>query len=245
MMVSPVLEVKFDNVEIGDTNVLHSIAFECAPGTITFLVGENGSGKSILLKSIAGVQRGVFGQVQANGQLYKYAGEMLRSGDGLWPDLTMVLQSYALWPTMNIGDQIRFSPSIRGNPITSEQFDALVEAFSLENFIDRRPSALSGGERQRSALAKAFALQPKVMLLDEPSSSLDVRQTQRLIEYLKRFTAGGGTVLLASHSTGLIRKLANQCVFLAERTVAACGKLDELTSGQHPKFDEFWSIMAG
>jgi ABC-type polysaccharide/polyol phosphate transport system ATPase subunit len=62
---------------------------------------------------------------------------------------------------------------------------------------------------------------------------------------LEKFSATGGTVLLASHSTGLIRKLADQCIFLAQRTVAAQGKLNELISDHNPKFDEFWSVMAG
>lgn len=245
MTGSSALEVEIGQVIIGDTPILESVSFKCEPGTITLLVGENGSGKSILLKSIAGVQSGVHGRIRTVGGEHQFAGEVLKSGVALWPGLTMVLQSYALWPTMSIGDQIRLSPSLRGKPISSEKFDALVDSFGLSEFIDRRPSALSGGERQRSALAKAFALEPSVVLLDEPSSSLDVRQTQNLIAYLERFSASGGTVLLASHSTGLIRKLADQCIFLAQRTVAAQGSLSDLIAGHNPEFDEFWSVMAG
>jgi ABC-type sugar transport system ATPase subunit len=176
MTVSSSLEVEIGQVIIGDLTVLESVSFKCEPGTITLLVGENGSGKSILLKSIAGVQPGVHGRIQTNGVEHKFAGKVLGTSGALWPHLTMVLQSYALWPTMSIGEQIRLSPSLRGEPITSERFDALVDSFGLGEFIHRRPSALSGGERQRSALAKAFALEPEVILLDEPSSS-DKRKT--------------------------------------------------------------------
>jgi sulfate transport system ATP-binding protein len=165
----------------GDFTALDKVSLEVPSGSLTALLGPSGSGKSTLLRVIAGLER-------------PDAGEILISGEDatkLRPqkrNVGFVFQHYAAFKHMSVRDNVAFGLKIRHRPRTEirERVDSLLELVQLGPFADRFPAQLSGGQRQRMALARALAVEPKVLLLDEPFGALDARVRAELRDWLRR-----------------------------------------------------------
>jgi sulfate/thiosulfate transport system ATP-binding protein len=167
--------------QFGDFTALHDVSLEVAGGSLTALLGPSGSGKSTLLRIIAGLEQ-------------PDAGEILISGEdatALRPqkrDVGFVFQHYAAFKHMTVRENIAFGLKVRKRPRAEirDRVDQLLRLVQLEPFARRYPAQLSGGQRQRMALARALAVEPKVLLLDEPFGALDARVRAELREWLRR-----------------------------------------------------------
>ena len=161
------LQIKSLNLRLGNFS-LCDINLSCNRGEYHVLLGPTGSGKSSLMKCILGLHRMNSGAVFLEGEdISHYLPEHRRMG--------YVPQNYSLFPHLNVEKNIRFGLKIRKNP--SEMNDALVdqlcETLSIINLRNRKVQYLSGGEKQKVALARALAIKPDILLLDEPFSSID------------------------------------------------------------------------
>jgi sulfate/thiosulfate transport system ATP-binding protein len=164
-----------------DFTALEDVSLEVASGSLTALLGPSGSGKSTLLRVIAGLERPDEGEIVISGA----------DATGLAPQkrgVGFVFQHYAAFKHMTVQDNVAFGLTIRKRPKEEirERVGELLELVQLQQFARRYPAQLSGGQRQRMALARALAVEPEVLLLDEPFGALDARVRAELREWLRR-----------------------------------------------------------
>jgi NitT/TauT family transport system ATP-binding protein len=174
-------------------------------GEFVCLLGPSGCGKSTLLNAIAGFALPSAGTIDALGQAVREPG----------PDRGMVFQEYALFPWMSVARNIAFGLEIKGWPKAEikERVDSLLEMLRLTEFRERYPKDLSGGMRQRVAIARVLALDPPIMLMDEPFGALDALTRRSLQDELLRiWQATGKTIVFVTHSI-------EESIYLADRVV--------------------------
>ena len=156
--------------KFGNFQALDNIDLNVEPGTLVALLGPSGSGKSTLLRAIAGLETPDRGSVRINDRDTTHLDIRKRK-------IGFVFQHYALFKHLTVRQNISFGLDIRKKPrkVIKQRVNELLELIQLEGFGDRYPSQLSGGQRQRVALARALAVQPEVLLLDEPFGALDAK----------------------------------------------------------------------
>ena len=167
--------------KFGGFQALSNIDLNVEPGTLVALLGPSGSGKSTLLRTIAGLETPDRGSVLINGRDTTHLDIRARN-------IGFVFQHYALFKHLTVRQNISFGLDIRKKPrkVIKQRVNELLELIQLQGFGDRYPSQLSGGQRQRVALARALAVQPEVLLLDEPFGALDAKVRQELRNWLRR-----------------------------------------------------------
>ncbi len=167
--------------KFGDFQALSNIDLNVEPGTLVALLGPSGSGKSTLLRTIAGLETPDRGIVRINDRDTTHLDIRKRN-------IGFVFQHYALFKHLTVRQNISFGLDIRKKPrkVIKQRVNELLELIQLQGFGDRYPSQLSGGQRQRVALARALAVQPEVLLLDEPFGALDAKVRQELRNWLRR-----------------------------------------------------------
>jgi sulfate transport system ATP-binding protein len=164
----------------GDFTALDDVSVEIPSGSLTALLGPSGSGKSTLLRVIAGLERPDAGSVEIDG----------RDATGLPPQrrgVGFVFQHYAAFKHMTVRENVAFGLKVARRPKAEirARVEELLELVQLPGLADRYPSQLSGGQRQRMALARSLAVQPSVLLLDEPFGALDARVRKELRAWLR------------------------------------------------------------
>ena len=183
-MTPVAVELRNVALSFGATQVLRDITLSVAPGEFFALLGPSGSGKSTLLRLIAGFNRNQSGQVLIAGRDVGAIPPWRR-------DVGMVFQSYALWPHMTVAQNAAFGLEERKLPREEirRRVAAVLELVELTGLEARRPGQLSGGQQQRVAIARTLAIEPQVLLLDEPLSNLDAKlrvQTRAELKKLQR-----------------------------------------------------------
>lgn len=194
----PLLEVRGIGVSYPDTpSVIRGFDFTLQQGEIACLLGASGCGKTTALRAIAGFLPIFEGEIRLDGQVVSRAGlqvppEVRRIG--------VVFQDYALFPHLNVGRNIAFGLRYLGRKAASERVKEMLELVGLEHLDERFPHELSGGQQQRIALARALAPAPRLLLLDEPFSNLDVDLRERLsLEVRDILKRSGTTAILVTH----------------------------------------------
>ncbi len=184
------------------------VSFTVQAGEFVALLGPSGCGKSTLLMIVGGLLSPSSGRVEFHGQ------------PGGRPATAMVFQDFALFPWRTVLHNVAFGLEVRGVPPRErlERAGELIRAVGLEGFEDRYPRELSGGMRQRAGMARAFAVDPAVLLMDEPLSALDA-QTRDLMqdELLRLCERHGRTVLYVTHNIHEAAYLADRIVLLSRR----------------------------
>ena len=175
------ITVRGANKHYGDFAALDNIDFDVPAGSLTALLGPSGSGKSTLLRAIAGLDRPDTGIITIDG----------RDVTGVPPQrrgIGFVFQHYAAFKHLNVRDNVGYGLKIRKRPKAEikEKVDNLLELVGLAGIQTRYPNQLSGGQRQRMALARALAVDPQVLLLDEPFGALDAKVREDLRAWLRR-----------------------------------------------------------
>jgi len=173
--------VRGANKHYGDFAALDNVDFEVPSGSLTALLGPSGSGKSTLLRAIAGLDLPDTGTITINGKDVTHIPPQRRG-------IGFVFQHYAAFKHLTVRDNVAFGLKIRKKPKAEikEKVDNLLEVVGLAGFQTRYPNQLSGGQRQRMALARALAVDPEVLLLDEPFGALDAKVREDLRAWLRR-----------------------------------------------------------
>jgi len=207
-----------------DHQALQGVSLEVPEGSLTALLGPSGSGKSTLLRSIAGLDEPDTGTITING----------RDVTGIPPQrrgIGFVFQHYAAFKHLTVRDNVAFALTIRKRPKQEvrERVDELLELVQLSGFADRYPSKLSGGQRQRMALARALAVEPEVLLLDEPFGALDARVRKDLREWLRRLhDEVHVTTVIVTHDQEEAMEVADTVVVMHQGTIQQTGGPREL-----------------
>ncbi|MGD2084542.1 MAG: ATP-binding cassette domain-containing protein [Candidatus Aminicenantes bacterium] len=230
----------------GSVEALRGVDISVRPGKITLLVGPSGSGKTTLLKCLAFLERPDSGIISFNGNSFTYP-DAEAPKESPWPELTVVFQQHFLWPHLTIRENILL-PIRYQRHTQSNGFEELVALFEMEDFIDRHPNQVSLGQRQRAALARALVINPKMILMDEITSALDVEQIGKIAKHLLELRSRGIGILLITHLLDFARGLlyrgeGDVIVFLDKGEVLEAGGHEVLVSPKHPRVVEFISQM--
>ena len=214
------IEVQNVSKRFEDFQALRDVSISVPEGSLTALLGPSGSGKSTLLRVIAGLERPDDGRVLISGQ----DATLLRPQDR---GVGFVFQHYAAFKHMTVFNNIAFGLKIRKRekPRIKERVHELLDLVHLNGFADRYPSQLSGGQRQRMALARALAVEPNVMLLDEPFGALDARVRKDLRIWLRRLhDEVHVTTVFVTHDQEEAMDVSEQIVVMNDGQVEQCGR---------------------
>ena len=214
--------------KFGDFVALDDVSIEVPDGGLTALLGPSGSGKSTLLRVIAGLEEPDQGRVVINGQ----DNTKVRVQDR---DVGFVFQHYAAFKHMTVFDNIAYGLRIRGEGkgMVRERVNQLIGLVHLQGFERRYPNQLSGGQRQRMALARALAVEPKVLLLDEPFGALDAKVRQELRTWLRRLhDEVHVTTIFVTHDQEEAMEVAEQIIVMNDGRVEQSGGPRDLY--EHP-----------
>jgi len=212
----------------GDFVALDDVSVAIAGGSLTALLGPSGSGKSTLLRVIAGLEEPDEGKVLILGE----------HATGLPPQkrgVGFVFQHYAAFKHLTVRENVAFGLRIRKRPKEEirGRVDELLELVQLNGLAERYPAQLSGGQRQRMALARALAVEPKVLLLDEPFGALDARVRKELRTWLRRLHEDVHvTTILVTHDQEEAMDVADRIVLMNEGRIEQTGKPRDLY--EHP-----------
>ena len=215
------MSIAVENVKksFGTFRALDNVSLTVPDGSLTGLLGPSGSGKSTLLRVIAGLETPDEGKILISGI----------DATGVPPqrrDVGFVFQHYAAFKHMTVKDNVAFGLKIRKRTKAEirRRVDELLELVHLDGFAHRYPAQLSGGQRQRMALARALAVEPKVMLLDEPFGALDARVRKDLRAWLRRLhDEVHVTTIFVTHDQEEAMEISEQIVLMNDGRVEQIG----------------------
>jgi sulfate transport system ATP-binding protein len=222
----------------GDFTALDRISVDVPTGTLTALLGPSGSGKSTLLRVIAGLERPDEGVVNLDGEDVTRLPPQARG-------VGFVFQHYAAFKHMTVRDNVAFGLKIRRRPRAEikQRVTELLELVQLTRLGDRYPAQLSGGQRQRMGLARALAVDPKVLLLDEPFGALDARVRKELRVWLRRLhEETRTTTVIVTHDQEEAMEVADRVVVMNAGSIEQIAPPQELYD--HPA-NEFVMSFVG
>jgi molybdate transport system ATP-binding protein len=202
-------------------------AFEAPGQGITALFGPSGCGKTSLLRSIAGLESSARGHVSINGKVWQDDQQSIPTHQR---ELGYVFQEASLFPHLSVLGNLQFGRK-RSRSKTHSDLDALIDLLGIAPLLSRKPQSLSGGERQRVGIARALAVNPQLLLMDEPLAALDLPRKQEILPYLERLHRELKLpVLYVTHSPDEVVRLANHLVVLDAGRVVASGSLVDTLS---------------
>ena len=202
-------------------------AFEAPGQGITALFGPSGCGKTSLLRSIAGLEPAAKGHVSINGVVWQDDQHFMSAHQR---ELGYVFQEASLFPHLSVLGNVQFG---RKRSHAKAQFDleALIDLLGIAPLLNRKPESLSGGERQRVGIARALAVNPQLLLMDEPLAALDLPRKQEILPYLERLHRELKLpVLYVTHSPDEVVRLAHHIVVVDEGRVVSSGSLVDTLS---------------
>jgi sulfate/thiosulfate transport system ATP-binding protein len=208
----------------GDFAALTDVSVQIPAGSLTALLGPSGGGKSTLLRVIAGLEKPDSGLVEIEG---RDATQLPAQDRGVG----FVFQHYAAFKHLSVARNVAFGLEIRKRPKAeiAQKVGELLELVHLEQFAHRYPAQLSGGQRQRMALARALAVEPQVLLLDEPFGALDAQVRKELRAWLRRLhDQVHVTTVFVTHDQEEAMEVADSIVVMADGKVEQIGSPDQL-----------------
>jgi polar amino acid transport system ATP-binding protein len=203
----------------GEHRVLNGIDFDVLPSQVVVVIGPSGSGKSTFLRCCNGLEQAEQGRVDICGQTLVNEGAMLPDAqlNALREEVGMVFQSFNLFPHLSVRDNITLGPrKLRGlsRAQANIEAEALLEKVGLTHKAEAMPASLSGGQKQRVAIARALAMKPRVMLFDEPTSSLDPELVGEVLQVMKLLASEGMTMIVVTHEMGFAKEVADVVVVM-------------------------------
>lgn len=234
-----VLELRGLRLSRGPSAVLKGVTLSAEPGEIVALMGLSGSGKTTILRCVAGLERFDSGEIVVGGVVLHGGVDPRAARRALHQKVGMVFQFHFLFEHLPALDNVALAPV---HVQRASRLDAMARAQLL---LDRLgvghraralPRELSGGEAQRVAIARALAVDPPVLLLDEPTASLDPARCSDLGRTLRQLAADGRTLLLTSHDDEFVQQFADRVVVLAGGVVVETGEAASvIRAPQHPE----------
>jgi ABC-type Fe3+/spermidine/putrescine transport system ATPase subunit len=218
------LDVERVSVGYGRTLVLRDISLAVGEGQLVALLGSSGCGKTTLLRTIAGFAQPSAGTIRVAGEDITRLAPDRR-------DMALVFQSYALWPHMNVRQNITYGLKLRrvGGEAIARKLEQILGMLALDGLADRNVTALSGGQRQRVALGRALAIDPRILLLDEPLSNLDARIRQSVRHEIRALQRRLGiTAIHVTHDREEAMVMADRIVILNAGRIEQEGPPEEV-----------------
>jgi ABC-type polar amino acid transport system ATPase subunit len=216
-----------------ERQVLKGVDLEVYPGQIVALIGSSGSGKSTMLRCLNLVEELSDGQIWLDGE------EISRPGineDEVRANIGLVFQSYNLFAHLSILENVKLALKVVQKKSDKEATDIALSwlgRIGLADKANQYPDKLSGGQQQRTAIVRAVALNPKLLLLDEVTSALDPELSGEVLELIRDLKVSGTTIVMATHELSFAREVADWVIFLDQGVIAEEGEAAEFFA--HPK----------
>jgi glutamate transport system ATP-binding protein len=213
-VADPLVVVDKVNKWFGDVHALSDVDLTVERGEVLVVIGPSGSGKSTLCRAINRLEPIDSGAISIDGTPLPVEGRPLAR---LRADVGMVFQSFNLFAHKTILQNVTLGPvKVRGVPRDEARRKAmaLLDRVGIADKADRYPAELSGGQAQRAAIARALAMDPKVMLFDEPTSALDPEMIKEVLDVMVELAAEGMTMIVVSHEMGFARSAAGKVAFM-------------------------------
>ncbi|MDL9978368.1 amino acid ABC transporter ATP-binding protein [Microbacterium sp. ASV49] len=224
----------------GSLEILRGVDFEVQRGEVSVVIGPSGSGKTTFLRCINHLEKVNAGRIYVDGKNVGY-----REVDGRLHELRdaevcrnreqigMVFQNFNLFPHMNVLENITEAPrGVRRIPAAQAKARAheLLDRVGLSDKAKAYPAQLSGGQKQRIAIARALAMDPKLMLFDEPTSALDPELVGEVLNVMKQLARDGMTMVVVTHEMGFAKEVADTVTFMSNGKVVERGTPQEVLS---------------
>ena len=207
--MTALIEVRDLVVRFGDRSILDGLSFDVDEGEFLCILGPSGSGKTTLLRALGGLVLPTSGSIRIAGE----------AADRAWARSAFVFQSARLIPWRTVRANVRFGPELRFGRVDDRRVDAYMALVGLTEQAHRYPALLSGGERQRAALARALAVEPAIMYVDEPFNALDAAARMRIREDLREiWRRQRRTILFVTHDVEEAEALGTRRIILARPT---------------------------
>ncbi len=224
--------IEFQNVSksYGDVSVLSGFNLKIQKGQFVTLLGPSGCGKTTTLRMLAGLEKNTGGKILLDGQ-------NLSSPDSntfVPPEkrqFGMVFQSYAVWPHMNVFENVAFPLQIKGlsKSEIQDQVHEILKIVELDHLAKRMPNQLSGGQQQRVALARGLVVKPKALLMDEPLSNLDAKLREKMRTDIKRLQQKFAlTVVFVTHDQIEAKTMSDLIVVMNKGAISQMGTVEEI-----------------
>jgi ABC-type histidine transport system ATPase subunit len=251
-MAEKALVVEDLHPRFGDLEVLKGVSVDANVGDVVAMIGSSGSGKSTLLRCINLLETPDSGNVYVSGELIRMrpikdghaVPEDWKQVDRIRSTLGMVFQSFNLWSHMTILENVIEAPVHVLKVPKKEAVERAEKLLAKVGIADKRnhyPSHLSGGQQQRAAIARALAMEPKVMLFDEPTSALDPELVGEVLRVMRQLADEGRTMLVVTHEIGFAREVADKVIFLHQGRIEEQGNPREVFA--NPKSDRLKQFL--
>jgi len=253
-MSEPMVRAESVRKSFGRLEVLKGISLEVAPREVTCLLGPSGSGKSTFLRCINHLEKIDGGRLSVDGELVGYR----ESGNKIYElreaevarkraEIGMVFQRFNLFPHKTAIENVIEAP-IRVKGIAKSDANRkgreLLSQVGLDDKLDEYPARLSGGQQQRLAIARALAMEPKLMLFDEATSALDPELVKEVLDVMRALATGGMTMLVVTHELGFARDVADTVVFMDEGVIVEKGPPQQvLENPRHERTKRFLGLV--
>ena len=240
--------VRFDHVSkaFGTRKVLDDVSFEIPKGQAFCLLGRSGTGKSVALRHIIGLVKADSGSVFVEEfDITTMRGRQLAD---VRKHMGVLFQNAALFDSMSVGDNVSF-PMRRHTDWSDadirERAMAKLSDVGLEEDFDTMPGDLSGGMKKRAGLARAMALDPSILLVDEPSAGLDPITSREIDELLVKTKQGGTTLVVVTHNIPSARAIGDRFAVLDQGRMFASGTIETLDASEEPLVQAFMRAQGG
>ena len=238
----PILQVCGLHKAFGDQVVLRGVDLAIPEGQITVIIGGSGSGKSVLIKHLVALMRPDRGQVRFRGRdIFAMNDAELLSARR---HFGMLFQNSALFDSMNVYDNVAFPLREHSRPAPAQEREMVMTALTdlkLGHAVGKFPSELSGGMRKRAGLARALALDPETLFLDEPTAGLDPIGAAAFDQLILDLQAALGlTVFMVTHDLDSLHTICDRIAVLADRKVKLIGPMEVMLQSEHPWVREYF-----
>ena len=255
-MNNPVIRIRNLHKRFGDLHVIRGVDLDVARGERIAIIGASGSGKSTILRCVNFMEMPSDGTIELDGKVLGTE----RRGNGGTPErryseaelcdvrtrVGMVFQQFNLFPHMtaleNVMEGLLSVKHVQKRSARARGIEQLAKV-GLQDKLDAYPGKLSGGQQQRVAIARALAMEPEVLLFDEPTSSLDPELVGEVLRVIHALADEGRTMLLVTHELGFAYHFADRVVFIADGVVHETGTPDEVL--KNPKRERTRAFLAG
>ncbi len=235
MAETPLVSVEGVNKSFGELRALQDVDLTVDAGETLVVIGPSGSGKSTLIRCINRLERIDSGTIRVDGTPLPEEGKALTK---LRADIGMVFQSFNLFAHRSVLDNLTLGPikvlGLSKDEARKRGMD-LLERVGIAEKADRYPAEISGGQQQRAAIARALAMEPKLMLFDEPTPALDPEMIKEVLDVMVELASEGTTMIVVSHEMGFARSAARRVAFMDQGRIVEIAPPDEFFST--PKTD--------
>ncbi len=254
-----ILEVRNLEKSFGKTQVLKGISFNLDEGDVLSVIGSSGSGKTTLLRCINFLETADSGKITVDGDVIfdSSSEKKLSKKEQLEKQLSigLVFQDFNLFPQYNVLDNVKLALKVRAKKRPDfkknkkaiyEEIDqkakTVIKKMGLEDKMESYPCQLSGGQKQRVSIARAMALEPKILFFDEPTSALDPELTGEILKVIRELAEENMTMVIVTHEMTFAKEVSDYIVFMDNGIIAEEGRAEDVIS--NPRTDRLKAFLS-